>query len=172
MEPRGFKRRPGVEKQVELLGWEFFLGWWMEGVFFRDLMVEGCRMYYIFVICLLTCAFNSWRSIFLFSMLKFFCSWLVISCAVVVFWVCFDVLHAKRCCCFVVSEWFGSESMEGAPSKTYTPTNIPTTASSRQPQGQPVMPQKLLKAEDNLTFWQAHCIEGASGQLPFVTSGP
>lgn len=44
----------------------------MEGVFFRDLMVEGCRMYYIFVICLLTCAFNSWRSIFLFSMLKFF----------------------------------------------------------------------------------------------------
>lgn len=26
-----------------------------------DLMLEGCRMYYILVICLLTCAFNSWR---------------------------------------------------------------------------------------------------------------
>lgn len=39
-----------------------------------DLMLEGCRMYYILVlvICLLTCAFNSWRSIFLFNMLKFF----------------------------------------------------------------------------------------------------
>lgn len=60
MEPHGFKGRPGVEKQVELLGVGGLFRT-MRGVFFFcDLMVEGCRMYYIFVICILTCAFNSW----------------------------------------------------------------------------------------------------------------
>lgn len=41
----------------------------------------------------------------------------------------------------------------------------PTSGSSSHP-------PKFLKAEDNLTFWQAHCLEGASGQLVFVTLGP